>query len=140
MGVGVLGPLLILLTFLLLFLFSKRRTILLGVERKLLFGRKACFRRRPVTQVVSMTARIRNTLVGSPSTSDDVSALPLDLEVLLNSHRGEAVVGTEHLLAKLFAIGIRGQNGEWPEGLMAVSARSCVSIWHCKTHLPARVQ
>lgn len=120
MSVGVLSPLLILLTLLLFLLFPKCRAILLGVQRKLLFGRKTRFRRRPVTQVVSMDDRVRNKWVDSPSTSDDVSALPLDLEILLDGHRREAVVRTEYLLAELFAIGGRGQDGEWAKRLVTM--------------------
>ena len=118
MSIGVLGPLLILLTLLLFLLLPKRRAILLGVKCKLLFRCEPRFGRRSVTRVVSMYDQTRKRWVGSPSASNNVPSLPLDFEILLDSHSGEAMVRTEYLLAELLAVGCRGQNSEWAEGLV----------------------
>lgn len=121
MSIRVPGPFLILLTLLFFLLFSERRAILLSIEGELLLGRKACFGRRSVIRVVSLDVR-DEWLASSPSTSNDVSALLFDLEVLLDGHGREAVTWTEHLLANLLAVSSRGQDGEWAKRLVTESA------------------
>lgn len=66
-------------------------------------------------------------LANSPSTSDDISTLLLDLEVLLDGHGGEVVIWTKHLLAELFAVSSRRQDGEWAKRLVTESACNPVS-------------
>lgn len=54
----------------------------------------------------------------SPATSNDITTFLLNLQILVNRHRGESVIRTEDLSLKPRSCGRASrQNREWAEGL-----------------------